>query len=119
MEPTRESIATPRRELTAAEKDAIAEAVMAKLGGSEHRDFRWARLAIKAHERATGYCGLVSREDPGNGQVMFRQYYAKLIFDRRGALSKVDVQSIDDINSNGIPTAIDSRCMEDGYSLPP
>jgi hypothetical protein len=119
MEPTRESIAVPRRELTAAEKEAIAEAVALKIGDSEHREFRWSRLAARAHDQATDYCALVSRSEPGNGQVVFRQYLAKLVFDRRGTLLKVNVASIDAAVSNGIPTDIDSICMQDGYNLLP
>jgi hypothetical protein len=115
MEPTREAIAAPRRQLTAAEKDSVSQAVTLKMGASDHREFQWPPLVVRAHGHATDYCGQVSRDDPGNGQVVFRQYYAKLSFDRRGTLLKVDVLSIDDLNSNGIPTTIDSICRQDGY----
>jgi hypothetical protein len=115
MEPTGASIAAPRRQLTAAEKETVSEAVKLKLGASDRRQFQWPPIVLRAHGHATDYCGLVSREDPGNGQVVFRQYYAKLTFDRRKTLSKVDVMSIDDVTSNGIPTTIDSLCRQDDY----
>lgn len=115
MEPTRASIAAPRRQLTAAEKDSVSKAVTLKLGTSDRREFQWPPLIVRAHDHATDYCGSVSREDPRNGQDVSRQYYAKLIFDHHGTLSNVDVVSIDNVVSNGIPTTINSICRTDGY----
>ncbi len=115
MEPTPASIAAPRRQLTEVEKELVSKAVALKLEKADHREFQWAPLVLRGHDHAADYCGMVSRDNPNNGQTVFRQYYAKLTFDRRGTLLKVDVVSIDDIHSNGIPTTIDLKCRQDGY----
>jgi hypothetical protein len=115
MEPTPASIAAPRRELTEAEKGAISKAVALKLEKVDRREFQWSPLVVRARDHATDYCGMVSMDNPNNGETVFRQYYAKLTFDRRGTLSKVDVVSIDDLHSSGIPTTIDSICRQGGY----
>ena len=115
MEPTPASIAAPRRQLTEAEKDAVSRAVALKLEQADRREFQWSPLVLRTRGHAIDYCGMVSRDNHNNGQTVFRQYYARLIFDRRGTLSKVDVVSIDDLHSNGIPTTIDSICRQEGY----
>ncbi len=119
MEPSRESVRAPRRELTVAEKESISEAVTLELGDSSHREFKWAPLVVRLHDHITDYCGLVSRNDPASAQDVFRQYYAGLNFDRHGKLTHVNAPSVDPINSNGIPTLIDSKCIQDGYNLLP
>jgi hypothetical protein len=116
MEPTRESIAAPRRALTSSEKDSISEAVTLKIGNSDHRDFRWAPLVVRSHGPETDYCGLVSRTDPAGLREVFSKYLAKLHFSQ-GALSKVDVISIDKLDSTGIPPIADSVGIQDGYDL--
>jgi hypothetical protein len=122
MEPTRESIAAPRRELTDAEKEAISESVMVKLGGSHHRDFKWFPLVIRSHDHFVDFCGLVSGDDiVGEYDIHdynaeFRKFYAQLKFER-GTLSKVNVISIGRSMSDNIPTAVDSICIQDGYNL--
>jgi hypothetical protein len=124
MEPTRESIAAPRRQLTEAEKDTISQAVMLKLGDSAHRDFKWFPLVIRSHDQLVDYCGLVSGEyvvgeyNIQNYDAEFREYYAQLTIDRRGSLSKVNIVSIGNSRSENIPTRIDSICIQDGYNVP-
>jgi hypothetical protein len=123
MEPTRESIAAPRRELTAAEKEAISDAVMRKLADPRHRDFKWLPLVVRRHDGATEFCGLVSGDDlvgeygVTDADGNFRDYYARLIFDRRHALTKVDVVAIGHTRNDNIPTAVDSICIQDGYDV--
>jgi hypothetical protein len=113
MEPTRESIAAPRRELTDAEKEAISAAVIVKLGGSSHRDFKWFPLVVRSHDHVVDFCGLVSGDDiVGEYDIHdynaeFRKFYAQLNFERSGALSKVNVISIGRSISENIPTAVD------------
>lgn len=122
-EPTRESIAAPRRELTGAEKEAISEAVMLKLGNSSCRDFKWFPLVVRPHDHVIGFCGLVGgiyvAGEYGIQDVNaeFRDYYAQLTFDRRGTLSKVDVVSVGKRRSENIPTVVDSICIQDGYNV--
>jgi hypothetical protein len=122
-EPTRESLAARRRQLTDGEKDAISDAVMRKLGDTRHRDFRWPRLVVRSHNSVTDYCGLVSGDDiVGEYNITdansnFRDYYAQLTFDRRGALAKVNVMSIGHTANDNIPTAIDATCLQDGYDI--
>ncbi len=125
MEPTRESIAAPRRQLTEAEKDAISQAVLLKLGDSLRRDFKWFPLVNRPHGGVVDYCGLVSGDDVvgeyniHDYNAEFRDYYAQLRFDRRGTLAKVDVVSIGRSQSDNVPTKVDSICIQDGYNLFP
>jgi hypothetical protein len=121
MEPTRESIAAPRRELTGAEKESISEAVMLKMGDSPHREFRWFTLVIRPHDHVIDFCGLVSGDDIageyGNTGTDLRKYYAQLTFDHGGTLSNVDVISIGRSKNDNAPTMVDSICIQDGYNL--
>ncbi len=122
-EPTRESLAAPRRQLTDAEKDAISAAVMRKLGDSPHREFKWLRLVVRSHNQTTDYCGLVSGDyavgeyDIHDANANFRDFLARLTFDRRGTLSKVDVASIGATAGDNIPAMVDSICLQDGYYI--
>ena len=123
MEPTRESIAAPRRELTADEKDAISAAVMRKLGDSSHRDFKWFPLVVRSHDRVTDFCGLVSGDDlvgeygVTDANANFRDYYAQLTFARPRALSNVKIIAIGRTRNDNIPTMVDSICMQGGYNV--
>jgi hypothetical protein len=125
MEPTRDSIAAPRRELTDAEKDSISEAVAIKMEDSPHRDFRWFPLVVRPHDNVIDYCGLVSGDDiageynNNDHGADFRKYYAQLTFDRRGSLSKVNVISIGQSKYEHLITMVDSICIQDGYNLFP
>jgi hypothetical protein len=122
-EPTREAIAAPRRALTAAEQEAISAAVMIKLGDSPRRDFKWLRLVVRPHNQMTDYCALVSGDyvvgeyDIRNASANFRDFLARLTFDRRGTLSKVDVVSIGNTANDSIPTMVDAICLQDGYDV--
>ena len=122
-EPTRESIAAPRRALTLTEQDAISAAVMAKLGDSPHRDFKWQRLVIRSHDQTTDYCGLVSGDDVVGEYGMqsaaanFRDFLAHLTFDRRGMLSKVEIVAIGNTANDNVPTMVDPICLRDGYDI--
>ena len=124
-EPTREAIAAPRRDLAVGEKEAISAAVMAKLSDAGPRDFKWFPLVVRPHEGVVDYCGLVSGDfivgeyDIRNAAANYRDYYAQLTFDRRGALSKVDVVTIGRNKLDNIPTMVDSICIQDGYDLFP
>jgi hypothetical protein len=123
MEPTRESIAAPRRQLNDTEKEAISAAVMGKLGEQPGRDFKWLPLVVRTHGRATDYCGLVSGDyvvgeyNIIDANAELRDYYAQLTFDRHGKLSNVDVVAIGESRSKHIPTMVDSICMQDGYNI--
>jgi hypothetical protein len=123
MEPTRESIAAPRRQLNDTEKEAISAAVMGKLGEQPRRDFKWLPLVVRTHGRATDYCGLVSGDyvvgeyNIIDANAELRDYYAQLTFDRHGKLSNVDVVAIGESRSKHIPTMVDSICMQDGYNI--
>ena len=123
MEPTRELIAAPRRQLNDTEKEAISAAVMRKLGEQPHRDFKWLPLVVRTHGRTTDYCGLVSGDyvvgeyNITDANAELRDYYAQLTFDRRGMLSKVNVVAVGKSRSKNIPTMVDSICMQDGYNI--
>jgi len=123
MEPTREALAAPRRQLNDTEKDAISEAVMRALGDQLHREFKWLPLVVRTNGRAIDYCGLVSGEYvPGEYNITdanaeYRDYYAQLMFDRGGALSKVDVVAVGDSLGKNVPTKVESTCMQDGYPV--
>lgn len=125
MEPTRASIAAPRRALTDAEKAAISEAVARKLGGLYHRDFKWFPLIVRPHDHVVDFCGLVTGDaivgeyDIRDANTTLRDYYAQLTFDRRGSLSKVNVVAVGAAKSDNTPTAVDSICIQDGYDLFP
>lgn len=125
MQPTRQSLAAPRRLLNDAEKEAISAAVMRQLGEQPHRDFRWLPLVVRRRGGVTDYCGLV-----GGAYVVgeygirdvnaeFRDFYARLTFERGGKLSKVAVVAIGKSRSKNIPTMVDSICMQDGYDVLP
>jgi hypothetical protein len=121
MEPTQASIAAHRRALTETEKDLISAAVMGKLVDKRHKDFRWPALVVRSQNGATDYCGEVSGDDVvgeydiTNANANFRDYYARLFFDRRGALTKVNIEGVGRIRNDNLPTAIDSICIQDGY----
>jgi hypothetical protein len=123
MEPTRASLAAPRRSLNDAEKEAISEAVMRKLGEPRRRDFQWLPLVVRSHGGVTDYCGLMSGDylvgeyaiTDANAEL--RDYDAQLTFDRRGALSNVAVVAVGKSRSKHIPTMVDSICMQDGYDV--
>src|SRR5271169_3048552 len=89
MEPTPESIAAQRRELTEAEKTLISDTVALKLKEANHREFKWAPLVIRSHDQVTDFCGLVSGNDLDDRYQGFSKYYAQLAFDGRGKLAKV------------------------------
>jgi len=123
MQPTRESLAAPRRQLNDAEKEAISAAVMRKLGEQPRRDFKWLPLVVRTHGHVADYCGLVSGDyvvgeyNITDANAELRDYHAQLTFDRRGALSNVDVVAIGESRSKHIPTMVDSICMQDGYNI--
>jgi len=123
MEPTRESIAAPRRQLNDTEKEAISAAVMRELGEQPRRDFKWLPLVVRTHGAVTDYCGLVSGDyvvgeyDIHDANAELRDYYAQLTFDRRGKLSTVNVVAVGKSRSKHIPTMVDSICMQDGYNI--
>jgi hypothetical protein len=123
MEPTRGSIAAPRRLLNDAEKEAISAAVMRKLGEQPRRDFRWPPLVVRSHGGVTDYCGLVGSDyvvgeyNITDANAEFRDYYAQLTFDRRGELSKVAVVAVGKSLSKHIPTMVDSICIQGGYDV--
>jgi len=125
MEPTREAIAAPWRPLNDAEKEMISTAVLRELGDQPHRDFKWLPLVVRTRGDAIDYCGLVSGDYlPGeynitDAKAEYRDYYARLTFDRRGTLSNVAVVAIGDSRSKQIPTKIESICMQDGYAIRP
>jgi len=120
MEPTQASIDARRRELTDVEKEAISDAVMAKLQDTARRNFQWAPLVLKSHDHLIDYCGLVGEfELTPQLHEIFRRYYAQLSFDRRGQLANVDVVSIDNPKVEALPTVADSICIQGGYHLSP
>ena len=122
-EPTRESIAAPRRQLTDTEKDAISAVVMRKLGDSPHRDFKWPPLVVRSHNQMTDYCALVSGDyvvgeyDIHDANANFRDFLARLTFDHRGILSKIEIVSIGNTQNDNIPTMVDPICLRDGYEI--
>ena len=124
MEPTREALAAPRRQLNDTEKDAISEAVMRALGDQLHREFKWLPLVVRTNGRTIDYCGLVSGEYvPGEYNITdanaeFRDYHAQLTFDARGRLTNVNVVAIGKSRSEHLPTMVDSICVQDGYAIP-
>lgn len=124
MQPTRASLAAPRRSLSDAEKEAISAAVMGKLGEQPHRDFKWLPLVVRAHGGGTDYCGLVSGEyivgeyNITDANAEFRDYHAQLTFDARGRLTNVNVVAIGKSRSEHIPTMVDLICVQDGYAIP-
>ena len=120
MEPTQASIDARRRDLTESEKEAIGDAVMAKLQDTTRRTFRWAPLVLNAHDHRIDYCGLVGEfELTPQTHEIFRRYYAQLTFDRHGQLANVDVVSIDNPKVEALPTVADSICIQGGYHLSP
>jgi len=125
MQPTRESLAAPRRPLNEAEKAAISAAVMNKLGEQPRRDFTWPPLVVGSHGGATDYCGLVSGDylvgeyNITDANAELRDFYARLTFDRRGALSNIAIVAIGKSRSKHIPTMVDSICTQDGYNVAP
>ena len=115
MEPAPESVAAPVRQLTLMEKEWISQAVAQKLGGSEHREFKWAPLVLRSQGRVFDYCGMVSGGS-AEGRDLFHQFYAKLDFEPQGQL-KVNAESVDQSdNFLGVPTASDSLCAKGGYN---
>jgi hypothetical protein len=120
MEPTQGSIDARRRELTDPEKEAISDAVMAKLQDTTHRNFRWEKLILRLHDRVMDYCALVSELDLREKHEGYRRFYAQLSFDRRGKLANVDVVSIDGpAGLLPLPTTADSICIQGGYNPTP
>jgi hypothetical protein len=114
MEPSRESIAARRRELTAAEKELISEAVSVKMKGTIARDFKWAPLVLGSRDTVDDYCGLVSGNDADGGFTGYSKFFAELTFANDGKLAKADVRSIAK-SLPEYPTALDSLCVQDGY----
>jgi hypothetical protein len=123
MEPTQESIAAPRRPLSDAEKEAISAAVVGKLGDERRRDFKWLPLVVRSHRGATDYCGLVTSDiivgeyDIHDANALWRDYHARLTFDRRGALANVAVVAVGKSRYENIPTLVDSICLQNGYDI--
>ena len=125
MAPTRESLAASRRSLNDSEKEAISAAVTRALGDQPHRDFEWLPLVVRTHGAVTDYCGLVSGDyvvgeyNITDANAEYRDYYARLTFDRRGTLSNVAVVAVGESRSRNIPTMVDSICLQDGYNIRP
>jgi hypothetical protein len=123
MEPTRESLAAPRRPLNDAEKEAISAAVTRKLGEQPLRDFKWLPLVLGTNGRAADYCGLVSGDyvvgeyNITDANAEWRDYHAQLTFDGGGKLANVAVVAVGRSRSDNIPTMVDSICMQDGYNI--
>jgi hypothetical protein len=115
MEPTQESVAAPRRELTDAEKETISEAVALKLKDAKNREFIWAPLVVKPRGHVASFCGLVKGNDVDDEYIGFSKYNVNLTFDDRGKLAKVEVRSIAKSKIDEPPTVVDSVCMQDGY----
>ena len=122
MEPSRASIAAPRRALSEAEKAMIADAVLTKLSDHDHHDFRWLPLVVAPHDRAMDYCARVSGYLAGeyglpNDDAGFRDFRAHLTFDRNGALAKVEIVALGKARSDNTLTMVDSICMQGGYDI--
>jgi hypothetical protein len=119
MEPTQASIDARRRELTDAEKEAISDAVRLKLQDPAQREFRWAKLILRSHDRVTDYCGLVSELDFSERHESFGRFLAQLAFDSHGTFLSVNVISIETVPSHPLPSSADSLCIRDGYNISP
>lgn len=117
MEPTPESVAVPRRALTDSEKETISDAVSLEMKDQKPQEFIWAPLVARTHDKIADFCGIVQNPNGFAGKINYSKYYAKLHFDERGKLSKVDAISVAAITGDNIPTAVDSTCMQDGYAL--
>lgn len=117
MEPSAESAAAPRRALTDAEKETISDAVSLAMKDQRPQEFIWAPLVVRINDGAADFCGAVKLPNGFAGKTEYGKYYAKLKFDGTGKVSKVDVMSFAKIKDDNIPTAVDSICMQDGYSV--
>jgi hypothetical protein len=119
MEPTPESVDSPRRALTETEKETISDAVLLQIKDAHPADFDWPRLVVRTHDGVTDYCGAVKTTGFA-GRPENNKFYAQIRFDG-GKIAKVDVKSVVKDKSDNIPSTVDSLCMQDGYSfsLPP
>jgi hypothetical protein len=115
MEPTPESVDAPRRALTEVEKETISDAVSAEIKDAHPPDFIWPHLVVRTHDGVTDYCGAVKTAGFA-ARPEVTKYYAQIRFDG-GKIAKVEVKSVVEDKGENLPTALDSLCMQDGYSF--
>jgi len=123
MEPSRESMAAPRRPLSDAEKDAVSAAVLRQLGEQPPRAFKWLPLVVRPNDGAVDYCALVGGDDVAgeygvtDANAEQRDFLVRLSFDRGGKLAGVELVAVGRPRSDHVPTMVDSTCLQDGYDV--
>lgn len=76
--PTQQVLSAPRRDLTAAEKTAIASVISRNLKDPKAAKFLWMPVVLSERDTITDYCGLVNGKNSYGGYTGFVRFYAQL-----------------------------------------
>ena len=94
--PTAEVTAAPRRELTAAEKVALAPILAAGLKDPSAAQFKWMPIVLSERDSITDYCGLVNGKNSYGGYTGFVRFYAQLSKDPKGQFTIATVRAVEE-----------------------
>jgi len=117
-QPTAQVTAAPKRQLTSAERLALAPIFSAGLKDPSAAQFRWMPVVLTERDGITDYCGLVNGKNSYGGYGGFVRFYAQLQNDDRGQFTKATLREVEPPNRERNP--LDPRwlngiCEKFGY----
>ena len=119
-QPTAQVTAAPKRELTPAEKLALAPIFAGGLKDPSAAQFKWMPVVLTERDGITDYCGLVNGKNSYGAYIGFVRFYAQLNKDDKGQFIKATLREVEPPNRERNP--LDPRwlngiCEQFGYEI--
>ena len=108
-QPTPQVVAAQRRDLTPAEKAAIAPMIARTMKDPDSAKLQWMPVALTERDHITDYCGLVNGKNSYGGYTGFTRFYAQLKKDEKGQFTSADMRAMEEPNREKNP--LDPRWM--------
>jgi hypothetical protein len=91
--------AAPSRELTPAEKAAIAPQIAASLKDPSAAQFKWMPVIDRQRDGVTDYCSLVNGKNSYGGYTGYSRFYAQLVRSDKGQFLKAEPRGFETLGS--------------------
>jgi hypothetical protein len=117
-QPTAQVTAAPKRELTPAEKLALAPIFAAGLKDPSAAQFKWMSVVLTERDGITDYCALVNGKNSYGAYIGFVRFYAQLNKDDKGQFTKATLREVEPPNReiNPLdPRWLNGICEQFGY----
>jgi hypothetical protein len=117
-QPTVQVTAAPKRELTPAEKLALAPIFAAGLKDPFTAQFKWMPVVLTERDGITDYCALVNGKNSYGAYIGFVRFYAQLNKDDKGQFNKATLREVEPPNReiNPLdPRWLNGICEQFGY----